>query len=107
MKNEVHSYACTPFEGIAYFRCAGLIAAGLVSAFLQAPALAVPGDTPEVMYSWDMSVDPGWEMEGEWAFGVPTGEGGDFFFSRRAGQKGRHFCPKTVKHMDGFDELFA
>jgi C1A family cysteine protease len=27
--------------------------------------------------SWSMDVDPGWTTEGEWAFGQPTGGGGD------------------------------
>lgn len=27
--------------------------------------------------SWDMSTDPGWTVEGLWAYGVPAGAGGD------------------------------
>jgi hypothetical protein len=33
--------------------------------------------SPEIAYSWDMSVDPGWAREGSWAFGIPAGLGGD------------------------------
>lgn len=59
---------------------AGLAAAGFATvAFVQSPTQAASGDTPVVMYSWDMSVDPGWEMEGEWEYGIPTGQGGDSF----------------------------
>lgn len=35
----------------------------------------VIGD-PTVLYSWDLSSDPGWTTEGDWEFGVPTGSGG-------------------------------
>ncbi len=28
-------------------------------------------------YSWDLSSNPGWSMEGLWAFGIPDGAGGD------------------------------
>ncbi len=31
---------------------------------------------PTVQYSWDLSTDPGWTTEGDWAFGTPTGSGG-------------------------------
>ncbi len=33
---------------------------------------------PEVVYSVDMSVDPGWSTEGLWAWGQPTGSGGQY-----------------------------
>ncbi len=33
---------------------------------------------PTVQYSWDMSSDPGWTTEGLWAFGGPTGGGGEY-----------------------------
>ncbi len=29
------------------------------------------------VYSWDLTSDPGWTRQGLWAFGVPTGAGGD------------------------------
>ncbi len=29
-------------------------------------------------HSWDMNSDPGWTTEGLWAFGVPTGGGGEY-----------------------------
>jgi len=31
---------------------------------------------PGVLYSWDMSSDPGWTAQGDWEWGVPTGQGG-------------------------------
>ena len=41
----------------------------------QRNVLLVVGD-PTVLYSWDLSSDPGWTTEGEWAYGQPTGSGG-------------------------------
>ena len=38
--------------------------------------LLVVGD-PEVQQSWDLDSDPGWTGDGQWAFGQPTGGGGD------------------------------
>lgn len=29
------------------------------------------------IYSWDMSLNPGWETQGQWAWGQPTGGSGD------------------------------
>ncbi|MCP4606137.1 MAG: hypothetical protein GY847_37430, partial [Proteobacteria bacterium] len=34
-------------------------------------------DGPATKYSWNMDSDPGWTTEGEWAFGQPTGSGGE------------------------------
>ena len=31
---------------------------------------------PELAYSWDMDTDPGWTTQGSWAWGNPTGGGG-------------------------------
>lgn len=31
---------------------------------------------PGILYSWDMSTDPGWTAQGDWEWGVPTGQGG-------------------------------
>lgn len=31
---------------------------------------------PPAIYSFDLSTNPGWTMQGEWAFGHPTGQGG-------------------------------
>jgi hypothetical protein len=31
---------------------------------------------PELRYEWNMDTDPGWNVEGLWAWGVPTGGGG-------------------------------
>jgi len=33
---------------------------------------------PRVIYSWTFETDPGWTTEGLWAFGVPTGGGGQY-----------------------------
>ncbi len=33
---------------------------------------------PTVQYSWDMSEDPGWTAEGDWEWGVPEGQGGQY-----------------------------
>ncbi len=30
-----------------------------------------------IVYEWTLEEDPGWEIEGDWAFGVPTGQGGE------------------------------
>ncbi len=34
--------------------------------------------TVQTIYSWDLGTDPGWEREGEWAFGEPQGQGGQY-----------------------------
>lgn len=31
----------------------------------------------ELKYEWTLEDDPGWTTEGQWAFGVPVGQGGD------------------------------
>ena len=31
---------------------------------------------PQIVHRFDFDVDPGWDVEGEWAFGQPTGAGG-------------------------------
>ncbi len=31
---------------------------------------------PEMVYSYNMDTDPQWTMEGQWAYGTPTGNGG-------------------------------
>jgi hypothetical protein len=33
---------------------------------------------PTVQYSWNLDSDPGWTTEGQWAWGVPTGQGGAY-----------------------------
>jgi hypothetical protein len=33
---------------------------------------------PEVIYSFPLDTDPGWQTEGQWAFGQPTGQGGQY-----------------------------
>jgi hypothetical protein len=47
-----------------------------LATFLTTPSFA--GD-PEVIHSWNMDVDPGWTMTGEWEWGQPLGLGGDLF----------------------------
>ncbi|MCH2149577.1 MAG: hypothetical protein MK095_09105, partial [Phycisphaerales bacterium] len=39
------------------------------------PAVLTVG-TPQPIYTWDLSSDPGWTMDGQWGFGQPTGGGG-------------------------------
>lgn len=34
---------------------------------------------PAMQYLWSMDTDPGWTVEGEWAFGQPQGLGGESF----------------------------
>ena len=34
---------------------------------------------PEVVYSFPLDQDPGWAMQGQWAFGAPTGQGGSSY----------------------------
>jgi hypothetical protein len=41
------------------------------------PVELLVGD-PEAVYSWDMSTDPGWEAEPDWAWGRPLGGGGQY-----------------------------
>ncbi len=31
---------------------------------------------PQLVYSWNLDTDPGWPVQGQWAFGHPTGQGG-------------------------------
>ncbi len=33
---------------------------------------------PEPVYGWNMDTDPGWSTEAQWAFGSPTGGGGEY-----------------------------
>jgi len=33
--------------------------------------------SPTVQYSWNMDVNPGWKANGQWAWGQPTGGGGE------------------------------
>lgn len=32
---------------------------------------------PPIVYEFDLSTNPGWTTEGQWAYGTPTGQGGD------------------------------
>ncbi len=33
---------------------------------------------PEQVYYWDMNTNPGWTTQGQWAYGTPTGGGGEY-----------------------------
>ncbi|MFH1747382.1 MAG: C1 family peptidase [Planctomycetota bacterium] len=33
---------------------------------------------PELQYQWLLNEDPGWEVNGQWAWGSPTGDGGEY-----------------------------
>jgi len=33
---------------------------------------------PEMVYEFNMDSDPNWDMQGQWAYGVPTGGGGEY-----------------------------
>jgi hypothetical protein len=51
----------------------------LMRAFVIATAglaMASLAGAQEVVYSFPLDDDPGWTIEGQWAFGVPTGQGG-------------------------------
>lgn len=41
------------------------------------PAVLTVG-TPQPVYVWDMSTNPGWTTSGQWAWGTPTGGGGEY-----------------------------
>ncbi len=41
------------------------------------PATLVVG-VPVPIYTWDLSTNPGWSTEGLWAWGDPTGQGGEY-----------------------------
>ena len=50
--------------------------------FIMAAAVLAGGPAaaePTMQYFWNMDSDPGWTVEGEWAFGQPQGLGGEFF----------------------------
>jgi len=38
--------------------------------------LVITGTTPSSVRSWDLSTDPRWTAEGQWAWGTPSGGGG-------------------------------
>jgi len=57
------------------FRIGGL-AAALAICFIFT---GITWAEPSVQYSWNLDSNPGWTMEGEWAFGQPQGLGGEFF----------------------------
>jgi hypothetical protein len=40
--------------------------------------ISVNVGVPVPVYEWDLETNPGWDMTGEWAFGQPTGQGGEF-----------------------------
>jgi len=40
--------------------------------------VALQVGVPGLIYSYDMSTNPGWTTQGQWAYGSPTGGGGDY-----------------------------
>jgi hypothetical protein len=42
----------------------------------EGPDMPYEAGVVQVFYSWNMDEDPDWSMDGEWAFGQPTGQGG-------------------------------
>jgi subtilisin family serine protease len=42
--------------------------------------IAVSAGNPELVYSFPLDTDPGWTTQADWAFGVPTGGGGEYGF---------------------------
>ncbi|MFG0252426.1 MAG: hypothetical protein ACF8NJ_06075, partial [Phycisphaerales bacterium JB038] len=44
------------------------------------PATLVVG-VPMPVYTWNMDTNPGWSTEGQWAWGDPTGQGGDYGYA--------------------------
>ena len=70
--------------------------AGLPIALASDPT-AGARDAAQVIYSADMATDPGWTLDSQWAWGVPTGSGG-----------GRHGSPDptaghTGTHVVGYN----
>ncbi len=48
---------------------------------------------PVVVYEWNMDTDPGWDMSGQWAWGQPTGGGGQYGGpDPTSGYTGSHVC---------------
>jgi len=37
--------------------------------------------TPALLYNFPLNSNPGWTTQGSWQFGVPTGQGGNLFFT--------------------------
>jgi hypothetical protein len=50
----------------------GICSITVLLLFGLGPALALE----EEVYSFPLDTDPGWTVEGDWAFGVPAGQGG-------------------------------
>lgn len=48
---------------------------GVGAELTEVPVRLVVGDA-ELRYAWDLDEDPGWETEGDWAWGEPQGRGG-------------------------------
>jgi agmatine deiminase len=40
--------------------------------------ISIEVGAPTLQYEWTMDTDPGWTTEGAWAFGQPTGGGGEY-----------------------------
>ncbi|MFH1748069.1 MAG: C25 family cysteine peptidase [Planctomycetota bacterium] len=43
-----------------------------------ARAVTLEVGVPTLQYEWNMDTNPGWSIEGQWAWGVPTGGGGQY-----------------------------
>ena len=41
-------------------------------------AAATASGQPTLQYAWTMDTDPGWTYDALWAFGQPTGQGGQY-----------------------------
>ncbi|MEA1928301.1 MAG: hypothetical protein U9N73_08835 [Candidatus Auribacterota bacterium] len=48
-----------------------------VTPTITPPPTVTPTPGPVEVYSYDLSIDPGWTTESEWAFGQPQGLGGE------------------------------
>jgi len=78
----------TDTVAVAYGTAANLLTNGVHSGTIDFVNLTTgDGDTdrpvqlqvgvPEMVYSYDMTTDPGWTMNGAWAYGAPVGGGGE------------------------------
>ena len=60
-----------------------VLALGLVCKPVSLEA-AIDGPDSVVIKGWYLDTDPQWEMEADWAYGVPTGQGGGVLRSARS-----------------------
>jgi len=60
---------------------------------LAAKPISVNVGVPVEVYGWDLDSDPDWAMTGEWGFGQPTGQGGEYGLpDPNAGATGSNVC---------------